>query len=124
MSKILRVDMSSLSIEAEEAPEEYRLLGGRALSSHIVAREVPPSCHPLRAPNRLILAPGLLGGTAATTSGRASVGGKSPLTGGIKESNVGGLLGHKLAKLRIKAVVVQGRPPDGHWRLLRIDAEG
>jgi aldehyde:ferredoxin oxidoreductase len=124
MSKILRVDMSSLRVEAEEAPEEYRLLGGRALTSHIVAREVPPTCHPLSAHNRLVFAPGLLGGTAATTSGRTSVGGKSPLTGGVKESNVGGLLGHKLAKMGIKAVVVQGQPPDGRWRLLRVDAEG
>ena len=52
------------------------------------------------------------------------MGGKSPLTGGIKESNVGGLLGHKLAKLGIKAVVVQGQPADGRWLLLRVDAEG
>jgi aldehyde:ferredoxin oxidoreductase len=124
MSKILRVDMSSLRVEAEEAPEEYRLLGGRVLSSHIVAREVPAIYHPLSAHNRLVFAPGLLGGTAATTSGRTSVGGKSPLTGGIKESNVGGLLGHKLAKLGVKAVVVQGQPADRCWRLLRVDAEG
>jgi aldehyde:ferredoxin oxidoreductase len=124
MSKILRVDMSSLRVEAEEAPEEYRLLGGRALSSHIVAREVPAACHPLSAHNRLVFAPGLLGGTAATTSGRTSVGAKSPLTGGIKEANVGGQLGHKLAKLGIKAVVIQGQPPDSRWRLLRVDAGG
>jgi len=116
--------MSGLRVEIEEAPKEYRLLGGRALSSHIVAREVPPTCHPLSADNRLVFAPGLLGGTAATTSGRTSVGGKSPLNGGIKESNVGGLLGHKLAKLGIKAIVIQGQPPDRRWRLLRVDAEG
>lgn len=124
MSKVLRVDMSSLRIDTEEARDEYRLLGGRALSSHIVAREVPPACHPLSAHNRLVFAPGLLGGTAATTSGRTSVGAKSPLTGGVKESNVGGLLGHKLARLGIKAVVIEGQPPDQGWRLLRIDAEG
>jgi aldehyde:ferredoxin oxidoreductase len=114
--------MSSLQVEAEEAPEEYRLLGGRALTSRIVAREVPPTCDSLGAHNRLVFAPGLLGGTAATTSGRTSVGGKSPLTGGIKESNVGGLLGHKLAKMGIKAVIIQGQPPDRRWRLLRVDA--
>jgi aldehyde:ferredoxin oxidoreductase len=124
MSKILRVDMSSLRVEIEEAHEEYRLLGGRALSSHVVAREVPATCHPLSAQNRLVFAPGLLGGTAATTSGRTSVGGKSPLTGGIKESNVGGLLGHKLARMGIRAIIVQGQPTDRRWRLLRVDAGG
>ncbi|OPX19230.1 MAG: hypothetical protein BZ151_10325, partial [Desulfobacca sp. 4484_104] len=34
-------------------------------------------CHPLSAANKLILAPGLLTGTAAANSGRISVGGKS-----------------------------------------------
>ncbi len=124
MSKVLRVDMSALRVHTEEAPEEYRLLGGRALSSHIVALEVPPACHPLSAHNRLVLAPGLLGGTAATTSGRTSVGAKSPLTSGCKESNVGGLVGHKLARLGVKALIIEGSPPDGRLHLLRIDDQG
>src|SRR3989304_4194429 len=98
MSKILRVDMSKLRVEVEDAPEGYRLLGGHALTSHIIAQEVPPTCHPLRAQNRLVLAPGLLGGTGATTSGRTSVGSKSPLTGGGKEADGGGRLGHNAGR--------------------------
>jgi aldehyde:ferredoxin oxidoreductase len=124
MAKILRVDMSRLRTSWEEAPDEHRLLGGRALTSHIVNREAPPTCDPLGAENVLVLAPGLLGGTAVTTSGRASVGAKSPLTGGIKESNVGGLIGHKLAKLGIKAIVLTGAAPDGRLHLLRVSGDG
>ena len=124
MLTILRLDMSALRVSREEMPEEYRVLGGHALTSRLVLREVDPRCNPLSAGNRLVLAPGLLGGTALTTSGRTSVGAKSPLTGGIKESNVGGTLGHKLARLGIKAIVVEGASPDGRWRLLRIDREG
>src|SRR3990170_633278 len=124
MTRILRIDMGRLRAEAEEVPDDLRLLGGRALSSHLVGREVPPACDPLGAENKLAIAPGLLGGTAVTTSGRTSMGGKSPLTGGVKEANVGGLLGHKLAKLGYKAVIIEGQPPDSRWRLLRLDSRG
>ncbi|MFY9707869.1 MAG: aldehyde ferredoxin oxidoreductase N-terminal domain-containing protein, partial [Desulfobacterales bacterium] len=60
----------------------YAGLGGRAMTSTIVAKEVPPLCHPLGADNKLVIAPGLLSGTTAAMSGRLSVGCKSPLTGG------------------------------------------
>jgi aldehyde:ferredoxin oxidoreductase len=124
MAFIIRVNMTDLTVSREEAPEEYALLGGHAVTSRIVLREVEPQCEPLGPENKLVFAPGLLGGTAATTSGRTSFGGKSPLTDGCKEANVGGALGHRLSKLGIKAVVVEGTPPDDTWRILRIDSSG
>ncbi len=124
MSKILRVDMSRLRVSEAPAPEAYRLLGGRALTSHIVAEEVDPRTHPLSPEAKLVFAPGLLGGTAITTSGRTSFGGKSPLMGGSKESNAGGVLGHKLAKLGIKAIIVENAPEDGARQVLHIGPEG
>src|SRR3990172_7330273 len=124
MASIFRVNLTDLTVSREEAPEEYALLGGRALTSRIVLREVGPQHDALGPESKLVFAPGLLGGTAATTSGRTSFGGKSPLMGGCKEANVGGPLGHRLSKLAIKAVVVEGAPPDDTWRILRIDASG
>ena len=124
MAHILRVDMARLHVESEAAPTEYALLGGRALTSAIVAREVDAGADPLSGEAKLVFAPGLLGGTAITTSGRTSFGGKSPLMGGLKESNVGGVLGHKLAKLGIKAVIIEGAPGDGALRVLRIAGDG
>jgi aldehyde:ferredoxin oxidoreductase len=124
MSFLIRVNLNDLSVSREEALEEYALLGGRALTSRIVLNEVDPACDALGAASRLVFAPGLLGGTAATTSGRTSFGGKSPLMGGCKEANVGGTLGHRLSKLGVKAVIVEGVPPDDAWRVLRIDASG
>ncbi|MBF6598919.1 MAG: aldehyde ferredoxin oxidoreductase [Dehalococcoidia bacterium] len=124
MPKILRVDMSRLRVSSQPAPDAWRLLGGRALTSHIVADEVEPTLHPLARDAKLVFAPGLLGGTAITTSGRASFGGRSPLMGGLKESNVGGVLGHKLAKLGIKAVIIEGAPDDGELRVLHIAPDG
>lgn len=107
--KFLRVDMDELEVNYEDVPEDYQTLGGRGLTSTIVANEVPPDCHPLGPNNKLILAPGIVTGTSAPSSGRISVGCKSPLTGGIKEANTGTSFGQMLGRLQIKAIVIQGR---------------
>ena len=69
MNKIIRINMADLSSTCEEVPEAWAPLGGRALTSTIVAAEVPPTCHPLGPNNKLVLAPGLLTGTIASNSG-------------------------------------------------------
>ncbi|MFQ5660420.1 MAG: aldehyde ferredoxin oxidoreductase N-terminal domain-containing protein [Gammaproteobacteria bacterium] len=108
--KIIRVDMTKLTVSIEDFPSEWKLLGGRALSSRVLLNECEPTCDPLGPDNRLVFAPGLLSGTSAPTSGRLSVGCKSPLTGGIKEANVGGNPGQDLMKLGFRAVIVSGQP--------------
>ncbi len=113
MSKILRVNMSDLSVKSEDVPETYQGLGGRGLTSAIVSKEVEPTCSPIGPKNKLVFAPGLLGGTNCANSGRISVGAKSPLTGGIKETNSGGQAGGYLARLGIAALVVEGMPGGG-----------
>ena len=106
MDKILRINMGAEGgPQINETPVgEYAGLGGRAMTSGIVANEVPPLCHPLGEDNKLVIAPGLLSGTAASMSGRLSVGCKSPLTGGIKEANSGGQAAQVLARLGYAAI--------------------
>ncbi|MBM3474753.1 MAG: aldehyde ferredoxin oxidoreductase [Armatimonadetes bacterium] len=123
MAKILRVDMSELSVTVQHLPSDAHPTGGRRFTSGLVAREVPPLCHPLGPANKLVFAPGWLGGTGAPCSGRLSVGAKSPLTGTIKESNAGGNGANALARLGIAGIVVEGAPPDGRLRLLRLGPE-
>ncbi len=112
MDKILRIDMGAKGgPRLTEAPlGEYAGIGGRALTSALVAGEVPPLCHPLGAENKLVIAPGLLSGTTSAMSGRLSVGCKSPLTGGIKEANAGGQPSQVLARLGYAAIVLEGKP--------------
>jgi aldehyde:ferredoxin oxidoreductase len=105
--------MAKGSATAAETAGELADLAGRGLTSSIVRAEVPPTSHPLGPHNKLAFAPGLLGGTIASTSGRVSVGAKSPLTGGIKESNAGGTMGHALAELGVAAIVVENAAPAG-----------
>jgi aldehyde:ferredoxin oxidoreductase len=121
---IYRVDLSTLTVRVEDVPQAWQGLGGRALTSAIVAREVPPLCWPLGPENKLVLAPGLLGGTIASSSGRLSVGAKSPLTGTIKESNVGGSPASKLARLGVKALIIEGQAPKGRWHVLKVTKDG
>ncbi len=110
--KIYRVDMTNLTHKIEDVPEAWLGLGGRGLTSTIVASEVDPECHPLGPNNKMVFAPGLLSGTSAANSGRNSLGAKSPLTGGIKESNVGGTSAGIMAKLGVKALIIEGIPED------------
>ncbi|MBS3740492.1 aldehyde ferredoxin oxidoreductase [Candidatus Bipolaricaulota bacterium] len=122
--KILRIDMESESLKFEDLPEDYKYLGGRGLTSQIVADEVPPDCHPLGPNNKLVFAPGIVTGTSAPTSGRISVGAKSPLTGGIKEANAGTSFSQKLARLGIGAIVVEGKPSGAMYKCLKLDKDG
>lgn len=122
--KILRVNMDRLKATWESVPPAWERLGGRALIAKTLLTEVPPHCEPLGPNNKLILAPGLLGGTSLSSSGRLSIGGKSPLTGGIKEANCGGNGGSDLARLGVKALVVEGQPADGKLYQLYLSGTG
>lgn len=125
MRDILYIDMATLGIERKPLPEKWARYGGRALTDALVYEMVPPTADPLGPENVLVFAPGLLGGTPAPNGGRLSVGAKSPLTGGIKESNSGGQAAHGLAKIGFAAVVVTGKPADASARyLLSIEPDG
>jgi len=126
MDRILRIDVSSEGGPTATAVPvgAYAGLGGRALTSAIVSKEVPPLCHPLGGENKLVIAPGLLSGTPAAQSGRISVGGKSPLTGGIKESNSGGQPSQVLAKLGYNAIVLEGKPATDDLYKVFINKDG
>ncbi len=94
----LRVDMSTKNITLQQVSEKYRLLGNRGLIAQLCDDELDPQCHPLGPSNRLIFATSPLDGLGVTCAGRLSVGGKSPLTGGIKEANAGGVAATKLVR--------------------------
>jgi aldehyde:ferredoxin oxidoreductase len=117
--------MTDQTTSFEPFPDEWKLLGGRALSAKILTKECDPTCDPLGPDNVLVMAPGVLSGTTAPTSGRISIGGKSPLTHGIKEANAGGNPGQHLMKLGIRAIVVKGQPANREARYgLRVDQAG
>ena len=124
MGKLLRINTREKTFTFEETPEAYAGLGGRALTSKMILDEVPATCHPLGKNNKLIFAPGIMSGSPAADSGRLSAGAKSPLTGGIKESNAGGLVSQKLAKLGITGLVLEDKPEGDDYAMIVINNDG
>jgi aldehyde:ferredoxin oxidoreductase len=121
--KLIRVNMQKCQTLSEEVSEKYIKLGGRALIAKLLLEEIPPACDALGPNNKLIFCPGLLGGASVAAAGRLSVGGKSPLTGGIKEANAGGTAGDALGKLGIKALVIESQPEKGKLYLLHVQGD-
>lgn len=123
--KILRISMTDLKATYEDVPEKWARWAGRGLTTAIVCDEIDPTCHPLGPNNKLVISPGwVTGAPGAPSSGRTSFGGKSPLTGGIKESNAGGLAGQKIAQLGLAAIILEGTPKKNTWHTLVITKDG
>jgi len=116
--------MGSQTVAEEAVPSPLARLGGRAFTSHWISTHVEPACDPLGRKNQLVIAPGLLAGTPASSVHRLSVGAKSPLTNGIKESNSGGNVAYKLARLGIKAIILEDVAKENKLLILRIDPHG
>lgn len=120
MEKILRINTRTRTIQYETTPESYLKTGGRGLIAKILLNEVDPTCEPLGRHNKLIFAMGLLTGTNVSSASRVSIGAKSPLTQGIKESNSGGTTAMRLAQLGLKAVILEDQPEENPWYYVKI----
>ncbi len=115
---VWRINTRTQKFNIEPVPASWERLGGRGLLARILVDEVDATCEPLGARNKLIFAPGLLVGHMLSSCDRISVGGKSPLTGGVKESNAGGSTGLQLTHLGIKALILEDKPEKpGLWLL-------
>lgn len=126
MDKIARIDMGAAGGPKVTVGDlgEYAGLGGRAMTSLVVAAEVHPLAHALGAENKLVISPGMLSGTTGSMTGRLSVGCKSPLTGTIKESNAGGQAAQVLARLGYAAVILEGKPEGDDLYKIVINKDG
>lgn len=123
-STVWRVNIRNKSFTREIVPSSWERLGGRGLVARILVDEVPPTCEPLGSYNKLLFTPGLLVGHMLSSCDRISIGGKSPLTGGVKEANAGGTTGLKLTFLGIKALIIEDKPVDDHWNILYLYPDG
>src|SRR3712207_6265146 len=90
--KILHVDLTESRWWIEEpGPVIYRTyLGGSALSSFFLLRDLPPGIDPLGPENKLIFMTSVINGLPLAGANRYSAAAKSPLTGGFGEGEAGG----------------------------------
>ena len=90
--RVLRLDLTALTATVEPLDEEWARLyvGGKGLLLRYLFAELAPGIDALSPENPLILASGPFAGTAAATCSRLAVGCKSPATGTLLDSYVGG----------------------------------
>ena len=121
--RFITVNLKTREItEKEFNQEEYGYFGGRGIVAKIMTDMVDPTIDALGPENPLIFTTGYFAGTALSTANRLSIGGKSPLTGGIKESNSGGTMSRRMTDHRIKVLMFTEQSDD--WVYCYVDKEG
>jgi len=128
--KLLRVNLTRSQWQMQPLEDAFRrtYLGGWGMIAYTLLHEVPPHADPLGPENRLIFANGTVSGAAVGGSGRSAVGGKSPLTGGFGEADVGGYWLRRAWMLsslkdRLPSLFISGSRM-GRWKSARRDTFG
>jgi len=109
--KTVRVALNDGRISEERTDEELcrKYLGGSGFVSHYLWQKLGARVDPLGADNKLIFAGGPLTGLPFPGSGRNCIGAKSPLTGGVAKSEVGGFWGAELKRAGIDVIIIEGK---------------
>jgi aldehyde:ferredoxin oxidoreductase len=109
--KVLRIDLTAQQATVEPLDQEWARLyvGGKGLLLRFLFEELPPGADALSPENPLILATGPFAGTAVATCSRLAVGCKSPATGTLLDSYVGGSFAPELKFAGYDVVVITGR---------------
>ncbi len=116
---ILIVDLSEGSVKREKTPDSLirDYLGGEGFAVRLFCDAMDPNLDAFHPGNVIVVAPGLLTGTAVPTAGKTAFVSKSPLTGTIAESIMGGGIGAELKAAGYDALVITGacRAPSYIW---------
>jgi aldehyde:ferredoxin oxidoreductase len=109
--KIAYIDLSAQKIVEKPIPKVIRrlYLGGRGIDMYLLYNHVKPKIDPLSPENVLFVGVGLLGGIPCLGAGRCDIAAKSPITGGLGDSNVGGFFGPELRFAGFDHLVISGR---------------
>ncbi len=114
LGRILEVDLSTGNYKFSLFPDNlvWKNLGGRGFNVQFLHANLPVDVDPLGPENILMFSCGLLTGTAAPTSSRLHVNARSPLTGLLGSSNVGGGFGAGLRSCGIQSLIIRGKAPE------------
>ena len=111
--KLLRVDLTAGTVKVEPLNMEWvkKYVGGKGLLFRYLLEEVPPGLDPWSPENPLLFFTGPFAGTTVSTCSRLVVGCKSPATGTILDSYVGGSFAPELKFAGYDALILTGRAP-------------
>jgi len=122
--KLIRINLSNRQSRVEDIPESLMksYLGGRGLGVKYLYDELKPGVEPLSADNKVIMMMGPLGATTAMSVSRMALVTKSPLTGAVAKSVMGGSFGAFLKFAGYDGIIVEGESAKPVY--LHIDKDG
>ena len=111
--KILHVDLTKGLLTVEEPPESFyrKYLGGSAMGMDYILRGMPSGADPLGPENILTLMAGVSTGAAISGQSRLNANAKSPISGGIGDSQSGGFFPAELKFAGYDGIVIKGKSP-------------
>ncbi|MEG3617490.1 aldehyde ferredoxin oxidoreductase C-terminal domain-containing protein [Magnetovibrio sp. PR-2] len=122
MRTYLHIDLKTRSVRKEEQSGETLARAGRYMIAKTLLESGAAKASPLAPANPLIFSAGPFAGTNFSNANRLSVGCKSPLTGGVKESNAGGTFAFAMGQLEISGITLNDASDD--WVVIYIPKDG
>lgn len=122
MRQYHHIDLSTRQVRSEDLVGEDIVKAGRYLIAKQLNEANVAQADPLSGENPLIFSAGPFAGTNFSNANRVSVGCKSPLTLGIKESNGGGTFAFGMGQLKIAGFTLHGAAED--WTLIHFGKDG
>lgn len=111
LATLAHVDLTTRHVQVTETPQELvrKFVGGRGLNMYYLYKYLKPDTDAFAPENPLIIGTGILTGTGAPNSGRHSVTTKSPESGILGDSNIGGFLGPEMRYAGIDRLLITGK---------------
>lgn len=119
--KVLHVDLTNgrFEIETPDAGFYRKYMGGSAMGLFYILRDVPKGADPLGPENVLTLFTGVTTGAPISGLSRINANAKSPISGGIGDSQAGGFFPAELKFAGFDGIVLKGRSPKPVYLLIR-----
>ena len=111
--KILHVDLTKGELTVEEPQEAFyrKYLGGSAMGMYYILRDMPKGADPVGPENVLTLMAGVTTGAPISGQSRLNANAKSPISGGIGDSQSGGFFPAELKFAGFDGIVIKGKSP-------------
>lgn len=111
---ILHVDLTKGTITTEHPPEDFyrKYMGGSAMGMYYILRDMPVGADPLGPENVLTLMTGVTTGASISGQSRINANARSPISGGIGDSQGGGFFPAELKFAGVDGIVVKGKSPN------------
>ncbi len=111
--KILHIDLTNTTFTIEEPSEKFyrTYMGGSAMGLYYILKEMPKGADALGPDNVLTLMTGVTTGAAISGQSRINANAKSPISGGIGDSQGGGFFPAELKFAGFDGIVIKGKSP-------------